>query len=98
MDSPAAWVTAILGAGGLTAILTFGKHLVALVTGRARRKRDEVDEAYAERDKEAAKRRIIEEHASAVRVVAIREGVDPALIPAWPTYRSDTGQIPTQKE
>ena len=99
MDSPAAWFTAILGAGGFPALLAFGKQLVGIFTGRSRRKRDEVDEAYRERDREASKRRVIEEHASAVRRIAIEAPCVPTeSIPPWPAYRGDTGQIPTQKE
>ncbi|WP_371031285.1 hypothetical protein [Pseudoclavibacter sp. JSM 162008] len=99
MDNPTAWVAAILGGGGLAGVLAFGKQLLGIFTGRSRRKRDEVDEAWKERDKEAAKRRQIEEHASAVRRIAIEAPCIPAeSIPPWPAYRGDTGQIPTQKE
>lgn len=99
MDNPAAWVAAILGAGGSAALFGFGKQLLHLFTGRARRKRDEVDEAYRDRDREAAKRRQIEEHASAVRRLAIEAScIRTEDIPPWPAYRGDTGQIPTQKE
>lgn len=65
------------------------------ISGRGKRRRDEVDRAWRRVDREAQRRRVVEEHASHLRRMLIDAPcVDVADIPPFPSYRStDTNSI-----
>jgi len=85
----------MVGGGGLALLGSAGRAVWKRVTGRAGREkirntsllsqRDAADaravKAYAERDEEASKRRIIQEYASGLRVRLIEAGIEPD---EWP--------------
>ena len=94
---PAAFATiaASLGLGGILLELT--KRLLGKITNRGGNRRDEVDRAWQRADREAAKRRIAEEHASQLRrQLLAAECVNPDDIPPWPTY-TPTDTTPKDK-
>lgn len=75
-----------LGAGGI--LLELIKRLVDALSGRGRKRRDEVNRAWDHADEEARKRRISEEHASQVRRLLIEAPcVDNNDIPPYPNYK-----------
>lgn len=95
-----ALVLTALGAGGILLELT--KRIGGAVTGRGRRRRDEVDRAWRRADREASRRRRMEEYASRlVRVLTAAPCVDLEQIPPWPAYDSadpDTDTISKEKK
>lgn len=83
---PVSDIALILGTLGVRELLAF---VVNWISGRAMREKgrvreviDERDKAEDERDREAAYRRIIQEHASELRRLLIEAGA--ADIPPWP--------------
>lgn len=90
----AATIAAIIGAGGLTVLVP---QIISGVRGfldgrHAREKSAAVDaltqrdEAVRARDRADACRRVIAEHASEVRRIAIEHGLG-HLLPPWPTSK-----------
>lgn len=76
-------VVALLG-GGFTAELI--RWLAPLIKGRGTR-RSELDQAHSRADAEAAKRRIVEEHASRLtRLLIEAPCIDSSTIPSFPPY------------
>jgi hypothetical protein len=71
---------AALGAGGILSQLI--KNVSEWLKGRKRIER----EAWNERDREAAKRRRLEEALHATRRVAMEHGLTLDQLPDWPTY------------
>ena len=91
-------VTIIGALGGGAIVPSLVKRGIDAVSGRGRKRRDEVDRAWRRADSEARKRRVIEEHASQLRRELLEAPcVDPAAIPPWPRYVS-TDTDPTPKE
>ncbi|MDQ1122236.1 hypothetical protein [Microbacterium trichothecenolyticum] len=73
--------------GGTVLVPKIAAALWGALTGRAGRQRREIDRVRRDVDEEAYRRRLAEEHASACRRVLLEAPcVDPADIPAWPTY------------
>jgi len=85
----------IAAAGGGGILLELTKRGVGALSGAGRKRRDEVDRAWKRTDKEAQRRRLIEEHASHLRRILFGAPcVDAADIPPWPTYSStDTNTL-----
>lgn len=83
METWALLLTA-LGAGGIITKLV--DNTVAWMKGRQAEERD----AWAERDKEAKARRVLEEYAHRLRRMlfrlGVREGDGEDDVPRWPTY------------
>lgn len=79
------------------------KHVYRLLTGRAQQVRSDVDKAHEQvekarkaTDREARRRRKIEEFASLLRRRLIEAPcVETADIPHWPEYSPDTDSTPT---
>lgn len=67
-------ITALLGALGGGTLTSIFKQVWDWSTGKQGRRRNEVDRAYAQRDKEARKRRILEESLSVHRRVILEAG------------------------
>ncbi|WP_067198954.1 hypothetical protein [Microbacterium sp. XT11] len=88
------WATpaaVLLSAGGGAILLELTKRVLDAASGRGRKRRDEVDRAWQRADREAAKRRRIEEHASLLRRLLIAAPcVDSSEIPEYPTYDKET--------
>lgn len=93
--NPVGLIAALLGAGGLGAVLKdvivgIVKAIGGMSIKTEKRKMDiveERDEAVYDRDKEAKKRRILEEaHAELRRWVIERYNVPQAELPPWPKY------------
>ena len=93
MTDTASIVTSLLGAAGAGAILLeLTKRALDALSGRGRKRRDEVDRAWqaadkarCDRDREASKRRIYQEYSSKlVRMLIAAPCVDPADIPPHP--------------
>jgi len=84
-------VALLLSAGGGAIILELAKRALDALSGRGRRRRDEVDRAWQRADREASKRRRIEEHASLLRRQLIAAPcVDSATIPEYPTFDKES--------
>lgn len=80
-----ALVLGALGAGGILLELT--KRGLDAWHNRGAKRRDEVDRAWRRVDREATRRRRIEEYASQLRrVLHGAPCVDASEIPPWPTY------------
>lgn len=81
-------VVSLLGAAGGGAItLELTKRILDAMSGRGRKRRDEVDRAYRGRDWEATKRRIAEEYASRqTRRLIEAPCVETKSIEPFPTY------------
>ncbi len=78
------------GATGLKLITGFWH----LVTGRARRKRDEVDRAWDRADREAVYRRRLQEHTSRLRrIITEAPCLTPDVLPPEPVAPESTGPI-----
>lgn len=94
----AAMLATIIGAvltGGMGTKLL--DQVGPLVFGRGERRRSELERAWAARDREARKRRQIEEFASRLVRRLIEAPCVPAdEIPEWPPY-SDTGPTKTKE-
>lgn len=61
------------------------------ITNREKQRRSDADKAWAQRDEQARRRRIMEEHAHVLRRVLIEAPcVARADIPPWPTSRGTT--------
>lgn len=75
----AAWASA-LGAGAILLKLT--EALIKRFTGKQQREQD----AWAQRDKEARSRRLLEEYGAVLRRELLDTGYDPDEIPPWPKY------------
>ncbi|PPG29627.1 hypothetical protein [Pseudoclavibacter sp. RFBB5] len=82
------------------------KHVYRRLTGRAQQIRNDVDKAHEQvekarkaTDREARRRRKVEEFASLlIRRLIAAECVDESTIPPWPEYQPDPDTTPTQKE
>lgn len=86
MTEWAAPIALLMSAGGGAIILELVKRGLDRISGRGRKRRDEVDRAWQRADREASKRRRIEEHASLLRRRLIAAPcVDEATIPDFPT-------------
>lgn len=82
-------VGALLTGGVATKLL---EHLWPFLAGRGERRRSELDRAWASRDREAAKRRQLEEFASrCVRRLIEAPCVPDDTIPEWPASTPSTG-------
>lgn len=81
------------------------KHISRRLTERAQQVRDDVDKAHEQvekarkaTDREARRRRKVEEFASLLRRMLIEApGVNTADIPPWPEYTPDTDSTPTKE-
>lgn len=91
-------ITAIIGVGGLAAIVPkLIDGLMAWRTGRAAAEKGQ-NQSLLERlvvaetraEAEADFRRLLEEYASALRVMLVGAGVPVERIPAWPRRREET--------
>lgn len=81
----------IAAAGGGAILLELVKRALDKLSGQGRRRRDEVEKAWARVDTEASKRRRIEEHASLVRRMLIGAPcIDSTSIPDWPSYDKES--------
>lgn len=79
-------VIAFLTATGAGAILLkLVEGIVQWATGKSKREHD----AWAQRDEEAQKRRLLEEYAHTLRRELIDRGIEVEDIPQWPTYSKD---------
>jgi hypothetical protein len=77
--------------GGGSVITAVVNALIKAASGRVGRERDSVSyerrlrfESDDRADKEAAKRRILQEYASALRSMAVQHGVQETSLPPWP--------------
>ena len=88
----AASIAALIGAaGGGAILLELVKRLLDATTGRGRKRRDEVDRAWRRADREASRRRVVEEHASHLRrLLLAADCVDTTSIPPFPAYTETT--------
>lgn len=78
-------VIAALGIGGILSELV--KRAIDALTGRGKKRRDEVQRAWGHADREAMKRRIAEEYASRqTRRLIEAPCVDTTSIEQFPTY------------
>lgn len=90
------WIALITGLGGGPLILAVVRAVWRATTGREGRRRSEVDRAWQERDREATKRRRLEEFASLLRRRLLEAPcVDDSTVPTWP---ESTGPITTKKD
>lgn len=79
----------IAAAGGGAILLELTKRGLDKLSNRGAKRRDEVDRAWRRADREAQKRRVLEEYASQLRRVLIGAPcVETADIPTWPAYSS----------
>lgn len=77
-----------LGIGGI--LLELVKRGVDALSGRGKKRRNEVDTAWSARDEEARKRRIAEEHTSLIRRMLIEAPcVDNSTVPPYPNYKEN---------
>lgn len=80
---PVAAVITAMGGGAI--LLELVKRVLDRLSGRGRKRRDEVERAWARADSEAARRRRSDEHASLLRRMLLGAPcVDAASIPEWP--------------
>lgn len=79
---------ALLAAAGGGAILPeITKRALDAISGKGKKRRNEVDKAWRARDREATTRRRLEEYASLlIRLLTAATCVDPKDIPKWPAY------------
>lgn len=85
MEISLAGVAAIITAlGGGVALRSLAGGIVSHYTGRAERERTTIQSATRARDDEATYRRMVAEHASQVRRIAIDHGVPVEQLPPWP--------------
>lgn len=99
-------VPAILGLLGGATGAEIVRQTILLLTGRAGRRRDEVDRAWARAtrawaraDRESRYRRRMEEYAHGLRRLLIDAyAADPGQIPPWPDAPTTTGPTEAQKE
>lgn len=87
------FVALITGLGGGPIIVSAIRALWVHVTGRQRRARDEATQVWMKLDREAARRRRLQEYSSVLRRELIEAPcVDNGSIPPWP---GDTGVVKT---
>lgn len=80
-----AWVVTLIAAlGGGAFFREVAAGIFKAVTGKQTKERQAIRVAWAERDEEATKRRILAEYASQVRRVAIDAGIKPEQLPPFP--------------
>lgn len=93
MDVGLTEITAILTALGVGGALpTLAKGAISHYTGRAEKERATIRSVTRDHDAEATYRRLVAEHASQVRRIAIDHGVPVEQLPPWPTrpdHRTD---------
>lgn len=78
-------ISLLLSAGGGAILLELTKRALDALSGRGRKRRDEVDRAWQRADREASRRRRLEEHASLLRRHLLAAPcVDSDTIPAYP--------------
>ncbi|GGD32977.1 hypothetical protein GCM10010915_11700 [Microbacterium faecale] len=84
----AAAIASLIGAaGGGAILLELTKRGLDKISNRGAKRRDEVDRAWRRVDREASKRRRMEEHASHLtRLLFAAPCVEPADIPSFPAY------------
>lgn len=86
MDLVQAFALILTSIGGAVLVPKMAAALWQAVTGRATRKRREIDRLRDVADYEAYRRRIAQEHASHLRRLLYEAPcVDPATIPPYPT-------------
>ena len=79
----------IAAAGGGAILLELTKRGLDKLSNRGAKRRDEVDRAWRRADREAHKRRMLEEYASHLRRILISAAcIEAADIPNWPAYSS----------
>lgn len=84
-------VALLLSAGGGAILLELTKRTLDAMSGRGRKRRDEVDRAWQRADREASKRRRLEEHSSLLRRLLIAAPcVDSSEIPEYPTFDKES--------
>lgn len=94
---PQTIVTLIFGLLGGATGKSFVDGVFQLVTGRSRRKRDEVDRAWDRADREAGYRRRLQEHTSRLRrIITEAPCLTPDVLPPEPVAPESTG--PTRAE
>jgi len=71
-----------LGAGAI--LLKLVEAVLQRLMGRQKREQD----AWAQRDREAKARRMLEEYATDLRLLLIENGAKRAELPDWPPYRT----------
>ena len=84
-------IAALAGGLGLGSVLT---TLIPLIwrrlTGKEARRRSDAEKAWEQRDEQARRRRIVEEHAHVLRRKLIEaDCIEPKDIPPWPYRGSD---------
>ncbi|WP_119697054.1 hypothetical protein [Microbacterium halotolerans] len=96
----AAIISSLLGAGGIGAILIkLVERGLDKMSNRGNKRRDEVDRAWRRVDREASRRRKVEEHASHLtRLLIAAPCVDPTTIPKFPPYTSTDTRSTDTKE
>lgn len=81
----------LLSAGGGAILLELAKRALDGLSGRGRRRRDEVDRAWQRADSEAVKRRLAEEYASRMmRHLISAPCVETSEIEPFPTYPKES--------
>lgn len=84
-------VALLLSAGGGAILLELTKRALDALSGQGRKRRDEVDRAWQRADREASKRRRVEEHASLLRRLLLAAPcVDSDTLPAYPTEEKES--------
>ena len=83
MTTPAIFtLLSALGAGAI--LLKLVEVVLQRLMGRQKREQD----AWTQRDREARARRMLEEYAGDLRLLAREHGIPREDIPAWPEYRT----------
>lgn len=67
---------AFISAGGVLTAREAGMGIYKWLTGRQKAERTAIQDAWAERDREAARRREVEEDAHALRVTLIQHNIE----------------------
>lgn len=89
------WVPVIVAAVSSPLLVKGVEMFTSWVTRREGKKRTDLDRAWSARDREARKRRIVEEHAHSLRRMLIEAPcIEFSDIPPWPT--SGTGPVDTK--
>ena len=83
MSTPViATILTALGAGAI--LLKLVEAVIQRIFGRQKREQS----AWAQRDREAKARRMLEEYATDLRLLLIENGAKRAELPDWPPYRT----------